>query len=64
MPKQYEKRDKAFRIWAAEYGITIPEDVPFMVPRSEALKSAFNAGWEARKKAVDYALPDGAKTVE
>jgi len=40
-PKQYAKRDEAFHKWAST------------TKETSALR-AFNAGWAARKEAVDY----------
>lgn len=47
---EYEKRYDAFDDWLEEGDIPLPKDPEDQQLAVEALRIAFNAGWDARKK--------------
>ena len=46
----YEKRDAKFEDWLEEGDVPLPKEPANMELATEALRLAFNAGWNARKK--------------
>lgn len=51
---QYQKRDEQFEEWLKVADIPLPVDPMSREIAVEGLRRAFNGGWAARKKTVDY----------
>lgn len=47
---QYEKRNKEFDEWLEEGDVPLPKEPEARELSIEALRLAFNAGWDARKR--------------
>lgn len=56
MSRQYAKRDAAFEVWVSRQPV-----LPAVFER-RILREVFEAGWAARKRAVDYALTGATPT--
>lgn len=52
---QYQTRDREFAKWLETCDIPMPHEPAAREIAEIALRQAFEAGWDARKKAVDYA---------